>query len=404
MPSTLSVLCATAALAGCVLEGAAAIPFARRAVFDTNKGTITVQNVAPPVKYDAAKNEPFDHFHFRYLAIGCDTADKASDFFSSCCKPRPIDKQEDSEWPLQCNLDTYLVYDPIYSNDQVVAKLGMAPESDAAAIGVDASAPIITGNATTSDWPSATSSTVEAVSTESAPSNTWTSQESWSSVAATSDAKSQWVESSSTWSSAPTPSWTVRVKQAMGVVTSASSSSWTSSYEAPKPSSSWSSSFWSSSSSWQAPAPSSSSSSWTSQYTPPAPTSSSSEYTPSSSSTPAPAATSQNSGSTGQAYTGGQATYFYQGGNPGACGIYHSDSDYILALDYRLYGSLGVQSQYCGRSVTITNTNTGATATGVVADACPTCSNENSLDLSVGLFQALGNMNDGVLPISWHFN
>lgn len=116
-----------------------------------------------------------------------------------------------------------------------------------------------------------------------------------------------------------------------------------------------------------------------------------------------------------------------EGGNPGACGQYHSDSDSIIALDYRRYGNLGVQSQYCGRcelrkgghgrrrpyqtehrshltdtcvfpstAITITNTNTGATATGIVADACPTCSNENSLDLSLGLFQQLGPLSDGV--------
>lgn len=87
----------------------------------------------------------------------------------------------------------------------------------------------------------------------------------------------------------------------------------------------------------------------------------------------------------------------------------------------RQYGNLGQQSQYCGRckhcraftphedasldvvdaatlsaALTITNTATGATAQAVVADACPGCATYHSLDLSTGLFQALGNLDQGI--------
>lgn len=48
--------------------------------------------------------------------------------------------------------------------------------------------------------------------------------------------------------------------------------------------------------------------------------------------------------------------------------------------------------------LTITNTDTGATAQAVVADACPGCSERSygALDLSTGLFSALGNLDQGI--------
>jgi hypothetical protein len=55
----------------------------------------------------------------------------------------------------------------------------------------------------------------------------------------------------------------------------------------------------------------------------------------------------------------GEATYFYQNGNAGSCGQYHSDSDYIVAVSPAGY----TVSNHCGKQVTITNTETGITAT-----------------------------------------
>ncbi|CUA69457.1 hypothetical protein RSOLAG22IIIB_08473 [Rhizoctonia solani] len=113
--------------------------------------------------------------------------------------------------------------------------------------------------------------------------------------------------------------------------------------------------------------------------------------------TPAP---TQGSGS-GETYTGGHGTYFYQNGVAGACGTVHSDSDYIVAVDYRRYGDLGKQSDLCGKKVLVTNTNNGKTVTCTVADACPTCDNSSSLDLSEGAFKALAPLSDGLIPISY---
>lgn len=67
-----------------------------------------------------------------------------------------------------------------------------------------------------------------------------------------------------------------------------------------------------------------------------------------------------------------------------------------------MYGNLGQTSQYCGRWVLITNTNTGAQVTAQVADACPGCSSYYSLDLSLGAFEAIGNLDQGVRE--WHID
>lgn len=92
------------------------------------------------------------------------------------------------------------------------------------------------------------------------------------------------------------------------------------------------------------------------------------------------------------------ATFFYQDGNPGACGAVHSDNDFICAIDQDRYGSSGNASPLCGQQVTITNTNNGKSVTVTIADDCPTCDNSNSIDLSVGAFQAIGSLSDGLLP------
>lgn len=116
-------------------------------------------------------------------------------------------------------------------------------------------------------------------------------------------------------------------------------------------------------------------------------------------------ASSSSSSVSGDVKTGGYATYFYQGGNAGACGTVHSDSDKIVAIDQNGYwgSDTGSASSYCGKWVNIKNTNNGETVTAMVADVCPTCSNDNSLDLSVGAFEAIASLGDGMVPIEWSF-
>lgn len=117
-----------------------------------------------------------------------------------------------------------------------------------------------------------------------------------------------------------------------------------------------------------------------------------------------PSTTTPSTGSSDSSLNyGGFGTYFYQNGVAGACGTVHSDSDFICAMDQSRYGDSGGASSLCGKQVRITNQANGNTVTVTVADDCPTCQNENSIDLSVAAFQALDNLSVGDIPIVWSF-
>lgn len=100
---------------------------------------------------------------------------------------------------------------------------------------------------------------------------------------------------------------------------------------------------------------------------------------------------------------GGKATFFFQNGQPGACGKRNPDSLPLVALDTRRYGNTSRKSSDCGRHVRIKNIKNGKTVVAIIADACPTCANSNSLDLSTGAFDAIGDRDTGVLSIEWSF-
>jgi expansin (peptidoglycan-binding protein) len=69
-----------------------------------------------------------------------------------------------------------------------------------------------------------------------------------------------------------------------------------------------------------------------------------------------------------------------------------------LVKDSQLYSQ-----SICGKSVRITNTENGKSVTVIVADECPTCKNANSVDLSTGAYDQIGDESKGVLPIVWEF-
>ncbi|KIK68502.1 hypothetical protein GYMLUDRAFT_35932 [Collybiopsis luxurians FD-317 M1] len=104
-----------------------------------------------------------------------------------------------------------------------------------------------------------------------------------------------------------------------------------------------------------------------------------------------------------ETFSGGFATYFWQNGVAGACGTVHSDSDMISAIDVARYGDTGTESELCGKYVKITNTNNQKTVTVMIADACPTCNNDNSIDLSYGAFTSIATEAEGMVPITWEF-
>jgi len=116
-----------------------------------------------------------------------------------------------------------------------------------------------------------------------------------------------------------------------------------------------------------------------------------------------PVATPSSNSPTSSVNTGGVATFFYQNGQFGACGQKHQDTDFIAAIDGARYGNLGAVSSLCGKQVKITNTQNQKTVTVTIEDACPTCDNSNSIDLSVGAFEAISDLNTGEVPISWVF-
>lgn len=109
-----------------------------------------------------------------------------------------------------------------------------------------------------------------------------------------------------------------------------------------------------------------------------------------------------SSGSSGLV-SGGFATFFFQNGVAGACGTVHKDSDFVAAMDSRRYGNTSVKSSLCGKRVQITNPKNNKSVTVTVADACPTCENSNSIDLSVGAFKQIATEAEGMVHINWKF-
>lgn len=93
----------------------------------------------------------------------------------------------------------------------------------------------------------------------------------------------------------------------------------------------------------------------------------------------------------------GKATFFSQDGNPGACGKTHQDSDYIVAIQSEMYEG----GKFCGKTVVVTRKSTGQSIRCIAADACPGCPSNQSLDLSIAAFNALGKAEEGVFDITW---
>lgn len=114
----------------------------------------------------------------------------------------------------------------------------------------------------------------------------------------------------------------------------------------------------------------------------------------------------------GEIIRGGFGTFYGQMDGAqtgvGACGETHADSDLIVAASWRWYPDMSVKSPYCGRKVEIwaagNYAGQGNRVTATVADGCPSCQNDNCLDLSIGTWQAMGIPQEvGVVPIEYRF-
>ncbi|KDQ11745.1 hypothetical protein BOTBODRAFT_84105, partial [Botryobasidium botryosum FD-172 SS1] len=100
---------------------------------------------------------------------------------------------------------------------------------------------------------------------------------------------------------------------------------------------------------------------------------------------------------------GGFATFYHQEGTAGACGNYHGDNELVAAMDIERYGNADVASSICGKHVKVTNQKNHKSVVVLIADACPTCKNDNSIDLSVAAFTKIATKEEGMVPIDWEF-
>jgi len=57
----------------------------------------------------------------------------------------------------------------------------------------------------------------------------------------------------------------------------------------------------------------------------------------------------------------------------------------------------------CGKKVQVTNVANGKSVVVTIADACPTCDNSNSIDLSQGAFDTIADAATGLIKIAWKF-
>lgn len=110
---------------------------------------------------------------------------------------------------------------------------------------------------------------------------------------------------------------------------------------------------------------------------------------------------------------GAEASFYSMTGSDGvigtgACGsaLNALTTDFVAINEYVMgYLSSGTpMNPLCGVTVTVKNTATGKTATGVCADKCPGCKTSWGIDLSNHLFDQLASESEGVFPVEWWFN
>ncbi|KAF5649635.1 barwin-like endoglucanase [Fusarium sp. NRRL 52700] len=102
-----------------------------------------------------------------------------------------------------------------------------------------------------------------------------------------------------------------------------------------------------------------------------------------------------------QIFTGGSATWVFQNGIMGDCGLVSRDTDFVVAMDYRRY-----DRSKCGQKIRVTATSgrhIGLSIDVTIVDACYACVNENSLDLSTGAFSVFGTLDDARVNVEWHY-
>ncbi|KAF7314871.1 hypothetical protein MIND_00000800 [Mycena indigotica] len=100
-------------------------------------------------------------------------------------------------------------------------------------------------------------------------------------------------------------------------------------------------------------------------------------------------------------YSNIRMTNYFAGEDQGACGAWHQDSEFVVALSHQNFNN----GQYCNKQVTISYN--GKTGTGIIVDECMGCP-EWGLDLSQSFFGHFvgGQQNNnlvGVIQAEWSF-
>ncbi|SCV70304.1 BQ2448_1698 [Microbotryum intermedium] len=108
---------------------------------------------------------------------------------------------------------------------------------------------------------------------------------------------------------------------------------------------------------------------------------------------------SSSGGGSGEVHSGGYATFYTQNGVAGNCGTVAKDSDYVIALPTAMYAN----GAHCGKKIVVTRVSDGAKVTATVRDSCPSCVNNECLDLSVAAFTAIATEAEGMVSITWQW-
>ncbi|KAI0647082.1 RlpA-like double-psi beta-barrel-protein domain-containing protein-containing protein [Trametes meyenii] len=304
-----------------------------------------------PATYYEGYLEPYDTYHTRYLAIDCESQHNTA-FFKACCHPMLATETLAKNRAPECN--------PANHVSSSVSATHAASSAHATATQV-----LSTGG---DDDEGCDDEDDEPTSTASSAAPT-----------ATDDGDEDCDDEDDEPSSSAAPSSTHHTSTQAPETTASPTHSTASSTHSETPASTTSST----------PKPSSTHSATSTKTATP------------TKSTAAPAETSAASSDKGP-FTG-NATFYFQGGQAGACGAVNPDSAFIAAMQTKRYGDLGAKSALCGQKVKITNQKNGKTVTVTIADACPTCGTENDIDLSQGAFDQIATEEEGEVPISWVF-
>lgn len=103
--------------------------------------------------------------------------------------------------------------------------------------------------------------------------------------------------------------------------------------------------------------------------------------------------------------TSGKATYYYVSAGLTACGTRHSDTELVAAIGWPYWTEPNPNNDpLClnNQRAVVTDLTSGKNVTVLIRDICGSCASTN-IDLSVGAFQSLRPLSDGMFNVNWEF-